>query len=92
MYKHNHIIQYILIGAIIGSGFIGAKLIINKKLEDKLETSVQVAADTDKNGVTSKNEWIEVYRDLNIHYNELNPKQLNIEQMNKYLTCMISLI
>jgi len=53
---------------------------------DQLRNKVSILADTDKNNITTIDEWKKVYQELGVNYNELQPRELNRSQMKKYIS------
>jgi len=55
-------------------------------LENKLYNQIEIVADTNNDNRTSVDEWAEVYKKLGIYFNDLDPKDLTIKEMQKYLS------
>jgi len=65
-----------------------------RELEERIEIGhsrefnydlVLIVADTNQDGVTTKEEWMEAYKYMGIHFDELNPKELTEEELKRYL-------
>lgn len=61
--------------------------IFSKNVEDngQVVREATIVADTNKDGVTSIDEWKAVYRELGYQYDELNPRKLSASQLRTYL-------
>ena len=53
---------------------------------EKLNDDVVKVADINKDGITNQSELEKVYKELEIQYNESNPKKLGIIECKKYLS------
>lgn len=51
-----------------------------------LFSKVSVRADTNNDGMTSSQEWASVYRELGVHFDELNPERLSQTHLEDYLS------
>lgn len=52
---------------------------------ENLKYEVSVLADKDMDGITSQNEWADVYRSVGMQYNSDNTKDLTLNQLRQYL-------
>jgi hypothetical protein len=54
-------------------------------LSDRHEgRKASIRADINRDGVTSRDEWGAVYKELGIQYNEVNPRELTLGELEKY--------
>lgn len=51
----------------------------------QLYQEVSIEADINKDGVTTVEEWKEVYKKLGVQFDELNPIKLSENRLNEYL-------
>ena len=61
----------LLIAGVIGYAIYFQKM--GEMHKARLLNQAAIKADTNKDGITTKDEWREVYRKLGIHYDELHP-------------------
>ncbi len=75
-----------VMGILFGLSIAGVPAYLG--IRDGLYEQVSKAADINEDSRTSRDEWVEVYRELGVHYNirKYNPKSdLSIKQMKRYL-------
>jgi hypothetical protein len=94
--RDNIIDRRVIIGSIIFGLIVGGVYTMLWTRENRvcnrwanLYNKVVIVADTNKDGIISRDEWIKVYQELGIHVDELNPpnpKSLSTSQLEKYLS------
>jgi hypothetical protein len=58
----------------------------NSEKQNALYEKASIAADADKDGVTTTDEWKDVYKKLGIHYDERRPRKLSAGDLEKFLS------
>lgn len=74
--------------SIVGlSLFIGGGLYINhvRNYENRLREKVNVRADINNDNIISRDEMVDVYRNLGLKFNEMSPRKLGNSEMERYL-------
>jgi hypothetical protein len=66
-------------------GTISAGGILNSYYQD-LRNKVSQIADTNTDNVTTIEEWKKVYKELGVHFDELNPRTLSIPNLYRYIS------
>jgi hypothetical protein len=52
---------------------------------EDLKHEASIVADANRDGITSYDEWANVYRTVGVHYDPSNPKDLTLNQLESYL-------
>ena len=71
-----------VIGGVMFSGAYYNKF--KEDTEEKEYRQAAITADTNRDGVTSVDEWIKVYQELGVHYDAANPEPLSPADIKKY--------
>ena len=73
------------LGMGIGGLIVFGCVLVNREIYRTNMSNVTALADTNRDDVTSKDEWKAVYNELGYFYDKTNPRKLHMDDLFKYL-------
>ena len=75
------------VSLLVGVGFAALRILrLSGCCRDCMQEAVKLAADTDKSGTTTEEEWRAVYQELGLAFRAADAQRLTVQEMDTYLS------